>query len=487
MIHSRATTAGRSRIVPATLLAAVLALSASAQQVVSPGFPSAGRGAPLAAVLRPPARQAGAEQYASQMREYPFVGAMLIPLGRTAGDTPPPQLRVGSAWNGAIPQGIAPLEVDLFTSTDFYQDKALWTDPRYFRCNSPQAIEALHGALTPVFLSVIGSDAPRSAPWGNCNRDYPRAAIVSPYRFSTAQAHYEALQQEMRTRRGGAAQTSSVPADWSGRYRHVDMFEHWYSMMLTTQASTIVGLLTPEYQKRLVQDLYHQGNTNAPQWLAPYCWPEGFMRRWYWLATGLQPHYVLATPQYVQIRTGVARNFTTDIHVGRRFNMAGAVPRLGPDVARWYGETIGFWDGDALITWTSNIQGWAAHGAFEFSHQMQTIEIYTPVHNAAGRITGLNHEAVFYDPEALLQPIRIVRNFERIGGLEEGDPYEFIECFASHFPQQGRATSVNAGQVIDFQVPDMFDRPWARIWEQNFEKGMKRPAASDAEDLFDFR
>ena len=68
--------------------------------------------------------------------------------------------------------------------------------------------------------------------------------------------------------------------------------------------------------------------------------------------------------------------------------MDGAVPRLGADVPRWYGETIGFWDGDALITWTSNIQGWMVHGAFEFSSKMQTIEIYTPNRDANGKFSG---------------------------------------------------------------------------------------------------
>ena len=58
--------------------------------------------------------------------------------------------------------------------------------------------------------------------------------------------------------------------------------------------------------------------------------------------------------------------------------MDGAVPRLGADVPRWYGESIGFWDEDALITWTSNIQGWTVHGKFEFSSKMQSVEIYSP-------------------------------------------------------------------------------------------------------------
>ena len=55
------------------------------------------------------------------------------------------------------------------------------------------------------------------------------------------------------------------------------------------------------------------------------------------------------------------------------------------------------------MTWTSNIQGWAAHGAFEFSNKMQSIEIYAPVRNAKGEVTALNHETVFYDPEEPFQ------------------------------------------------------------------------------------
>ncbi len=119
---------------------------------------------------------------------------------------------------------------------------------------------------------------------------------------------------------------------------------------------------------------------------------------------------------------GDADNFITNIHIGRSFNTDGAVPRLGADVPRWYGETIGFWDGDALITWTSNIQGWKVHGNPEFSSKLQTIEIYTPNRDAAGNVIGLNHEGIFYDPEALVEPIRMIRNLERISGFDDGDP-----------------------------------------------------------------
>src|SRR5690349_11872445 len=281
-------------------------------------------------------------------------------------------------------------------------------------------------------------------------------------------------------KRGGPTKHTyaTVPGDISGMYAPGYIYDNWYSFMAAVQFPTVLSLLTPEYQKRLVQDAYHQGNTNAPQWVSQYCWPEGFMRRWYAFAIQF-PQQIIATPQLVQISAGVADNFVTNIHVGRQFRMDGVVPRLGADVPRWYGETIGFWDHDALITWTSNIQGWSAHGAFEFSNKMQTIEIYTPIRDAKGNVTALNHEAVFYDPEALVEPIRMIRNYAKLSGLDKGDPIEYIRCNPTIFPVKGKATTVTAGQTIEYEVPDMFGRPWAQLWEKYFEQGMEKPKEKD--------
>lgn len=208
------------------------------------------------------------------------------------------------------------------------------------------------------------------------------------------------------------------------------------------------------------------------------------MRRWHFASTLMQPHQVMVTPDIVQIMAGVARNFITNIHIGREFNTDGPIPRLGDDVPRWYGETIGFWDNDVLITWTSNVQAWMAHSQFEFSNKMQTVEIYTPVRDANGNVTALNHEAVFYDAEALVEPIRIVRNLSRTSSLGEGDPYTYIECIQTIFPISGVATPLSPGAVTEYEVPDIYGRPWAQIWDKYFENGMQKPAPQ--KDIFSF-
>ena len=155
---------------------------------------------------------------------------------------------------------------------------------------------------------------------------------------------------------------------------------------------------------------------------------------------------------------------------------------------RWYGETIGFWDGDTLITWTSNIQGWKSHSFFEFSSKMQSVEIYTPIRDkATGKFVGVNHEAIFYDPDALAVPVRIVRNLHKTHAFTDAKetPLVFIECLPTIYPIDGNAKSVSPGDVIQYEVPDMYGRPWDTIWQKYFEQGMSRPKTD--ENLFEFK
>ena len=404
-----------------------------------------------------------------------------------------------TAKGGAVPKGITPLRRDIFTSDDFYVDRELWRDPRYFRCNSTLALDSQWGDYSsgPRYIK----DDPATGAWGHCDVDYSREHVVSPYPFATARAHYEALLAETRAK-GGPTQYSRerMPPNWDGRYTHnVSVV---FGLMRAgkkpevpaefnepppwivgyyNQIPTILSLLTPEYQQRLVQQLYHQAHDHAPQWSAMLCRPEGFMR-WWSGPGGPGSLDVLVTPARVQFLGG-SGNAIRNVHIGRSFDLSGVVPRLGADVPQWLGETVGFWDGDALITWTSNIQGWFTHSSWEYSSKLQTIEIFAPRMDTQGKLLGLEHETVFYDPEGLVQPVRSVRFLPRLGDLKDVPPNNLTHCNQTFFPVNGRPTPVVPGTVIQYRVEDLYGRPWAAIWEEQFEQKMQRPKS---EDPFDF-
>jgi hypothetical protein len=398
----------------------------------------------------------------------------------TGAGVPPEHPPIYAARDGAVPAGVTPLARDIFNTSDFYQDRELWSDPRYFRCNSPVGLEQIRGAYE---VPLIGDDPPRTAAWGFCDRDYPRDQIVSPYPFKTASEHYAALLAEARAKGGPAVPTYESIADWNGQYlRDRAKTATWYHGAIL-QIPTYLSLLTPEYQQRFVQQMYHYSGSNAPQWPGSYCWPEGFMRRF--AQYGGARLNLVVTPQFVIDMRNAAKTLVTQIHIGREFIDDGnGSPRLGPAVPQWFGETIGFWDGDALITHTSNIQGWINHGGAEFSNKMQTVEIYTPIRDAAGKHVGIKHETVLYDEDTFAQPVRIVQRYQRQGALTDNDPFVYMECVPHIFPIKGIATPVTPGASFEYEYPDIYGRPWAQIWERYHEQGMQRP---QDEDIFNFK
>jgi hypothetical protein len=210
--------------------------------------------------------------------------------------------------------------------------------------------------------------------------------------------------------------------------------------------------------------LYHEGVDNSHQWNAQFCYPEGFIRWWAWPSRGAE-FQLTVTAWQVQFISGVADNFLRQVLIGKQHVQK---------VPQWYGETVGFWDGTTLIAWTANIQAWTQHTMYETSGKLEAVETFTPAYDAQGKFIGLDQEAVFYDPEALVQPVHYKDRFLR--KATPADPkarYTFIECLSNIHNVNGRPKQLNKD---DPDFVDFYGRPWAQVWDKYFEQGWDKPA-----------
>jgi hypothetical protein len=166
----------------------------------------------------------------------------------------------------------------------------------------------------------------------------------------------------------------------------------------------------------------------------------------------------------VQFLSGSADNFLRRVLIGRKHVQ---------EVPQWFGETIGFWNGNTLVAWTANVQAWTvSHSMFEYSRSLEIIEVFRP----AGDGKRITVEATFYDPEAFTRPLHIVTPWEmEAGPMDPEARHTFVECRVQSTIVNGPDGRPTQLTFADDGYIDYFGRPWAQNWEKHFEQGWKRP------------
>lgn len=313
----------------------------------------------------------------------------------------------------------------LFSTDDYRQDRALWTDPAYFRHLTAAEFRNVHRTGDSE-----GSGA-------------DEFELVSPYPYLTSEEHFRAL---LEAANAGTTHTIETLPDWDG---YVTAANTGWLSGAGVQASTIVSVLSPQYQEYYVQQLKAESEGRA-WWPSAFCLPDGFLR-------GIQlPEQFIVRPREVII----INNVQTETQVRRVYvDERGHAPTEDA-FPQWLGESIGFWDGDALIVHTNQIKQWNASRSaiFEFSDQLTAVERYE---RDSGGIVG---EVTLYDPIALAQPVHATMRFE----ITENP--EFRAVYSTCTDTDGPATNVyaNSDGVLSQRAPgdpgywDASDpRPWA--------------------------
>jgi len=284
-------------------------------------------------------------------------------------------LVASGAQTAGTPTAQTPTQTTIFNTKDFRQDRALWTNPAYYRNNTPGQLRGMAIGVVPYEdTGQVGG----SRLYGSLGTGKPGAInLASPYPYKTAMEHYQALLKEAK---GGTKHTRDTVPDWSGVWIGRGGFGGGQG-----PASDVVKVLKPKYQEPYVQEL--KASTEGRIWSpTAFCLPGGFF-------SALDADEFIATPNKVWLMaTGNGSNMTRWVYINE--------PHVAEDLQfpKWFGESIGFWNGDTLVVHTNQIKGWHG-GIIEFTDNMEAVETYRRV---GDQIQG---EITIYDPEVFTGPL----------------------------------------------------------------------------------
>lgn len=222
-----------------------------------------------------------------------------------------------------------------------------------------------------------------------------RATVVPPpMRFESAEEHYNYL---LDLADGGTQHTINSLPDWSGI---------WSSAV---RANSLVHptemALTEEYAARyeeVQRQLREEGSVDYDR--LTHCEPSGYPR---WIVEPYFKEFALTPAQ-----AWLMQDFQNET---RRVFTDGRPHDIG-DGHTWLGDTIGFWEGDRLVTWTLGVMpADYFRGHPENSAELQGVEVWQRIDGDDGERDRIYVQATMYDPAALTEPFNMAADYYAAG------------------------------------------------------------------------
>jgi hypothetical protein len=182
--------------------------------------------------------------------------------------------------------------------------------------------------------------------------------IKSPYPYKSAQEQYDAW---LAAAHGGTKHTRADLPDWSGDWQGASDGVLGNGARVSDVYAAVADVAKPAF----LQLLRGEWEGGHQWWPAAFCLPDAFGRL-YW-PNGVW--HLMADDKMVLINEDRPENATRYIYTDGR----GFLPK-DLQFPQWYGASKGFWDGDELVVYTSQIKPWVITHALPEYNQLETVE-----------------------------------------------------------------------------------------------------------------
>jgi hypothetical protein len=277
---------------------------------------------------------------------------------------------------------------------------------------------ALTGAAMGLYLVAVVPQA-ASAQFG-AGFGPPLVTVPPPMEFATSVEHYAYLLGQAD---GGTTHTFETLPRWDGLWQTAGntMMDSFVDAP-RFEGEVREGVLTPAYDVAYKERWRQQKELGQVQYdRLTHCEPPGYPR---FLLEPYTHEFINLPHQSFQIN-----DFDSSIrrvYIGQEHkNVTGT--------HSWYGDIVGFWDGDKLVTHTVDLlpvdfTRWAPMT----SNQFESVEVWELKRYPDG-IERLEVQVTFYDSYAFVKPVHAVYAFRRATALEDAG-YRVIhwECEQSN-------------------------------------------------------